>query len=1588
MSMAAFQANPGRDTGGRPRAQVPSADTAEAGHQARRQDHLRRTVRAVFPSGYADKLLTNAGNKIRCALALWLMEQGAVGANMIASGEPASGTFVPLKSVEAYLRSQHAGLWLNKSVFSWPKPADFLQHADSRGVFRVLAPPAALRGGGGGSISGTAAGALGDNPGVQLDVEGLLTTFLQDAERGYGGAAPETASSAAMAVDAAAAAAAMVKAVSALARNAFPGVSKEDLAGGAPLGGQQSAAARVAAAADAACHVRREVVGRLAAVRKLEPTGPLRARMSALGEFLRHEHAERWAECDPTAAGRGPKLKDFLLLPESRGVFRVEGGGAAGTAGGDRAVVLDVTALWRAAMSCTAPSGPHTNAALPPVVAAASAAGGHDTRLEPGAAAAPAASQASGGSSWRAALGGPGAAPAGPAGASGAAPGAPAELLEALRSKPVSELARMAFPAYVDGQPVKDQAARQLRRAIAVWLAGDPCAALGLGPRCARMSDLGHFLRQQHGAVWLDAKRKWPKLKEFVTQQRSLDVFKLLPSPGLAESEPVVQLDLEALVQAVAAVAAARTAGTAGAGAAATARATGAGPSGAGPSGARPAGAAPAAAGPPRQAAQAQAAAGAAAGGASGGRTNNRGAAVEASSADSMGTVTPAGAGAGAAAITFGDGVPEANPDQGSVPQHYDAGSVSSSGPAFPLPSPEDVAAAGLPDAQAVVVADPYGSALVAMLQHCHSCDRLGLAVQSYYGLPTLVTLYAPAALMPLAAPPPEGGADPDAGGGAEGSFIAWPAAVYVVDLLAAKLTYGDGDDGYAAADALLVSLRPLLEAPGVTKVVHDGAAAGGGEAAGGDGLAGTVAVLEAAVSASSAQVLVLGEDGVSMVPAAAGSPCRIAPLHDTRLVLRGLEAMLGLPHSPAAATLDAASALDVSAKLHHLHSHVTRLRDALAATALWGDRPALLATLAARHFAALQHEALEACACGGDGGAVAGMDALLGRPLGAGVVEAVAGDARHLPELWGEMVTTALPWVAERAAAAVHADWEQLKTSGITQKTLQGFIAANFGSPGSDLEAVLPAGWHEEPPAWLAGLPEEEARAFGGAVHQLWKTLCRQVGPDVQANPDRHTLLPLPQPFIVPGDRFRECYNWDSYWVILGLLASGLLPAARQLLSNLLGLVDVWGFVPNGARAYYTNRSQPPLLSAMVMAVVEATAAAEEEARGKAGRGRPDGAGGGECARPGATGAGTISSSSSSSGGGEAEALMREALPRLIAQHGYWTSGPKLLRLRSSGGGGGGAGGGDSRGGGGEDQHLVEGAGLGPEAARALYCDIASAAESGWDFSTRWFVGGDSLECTRTTQIVPADLNAWLYRTELDISHMAGRLGDSSTRDDFAARAADRAAAMDALMWSDADGCWHDLLLQPAPATSSPRPPADGTDTAGSASPAAATAPGDVAAQGYGEDGAGVYSAQQRVGVYASNWVPLWCGVAAPSSSRAAAAAAGLRASGLLQPGGLLTSLYRSGQQWDAPNSWPPLVHMAVEGLERSGAPGAAEAAAGLARSYVVGCRAAWRATGHMHEKYDAVVPGGVGRGGEYVPQVGFGWSNGVLLALMRRYP
>lgn len=75
----------------------------------------------------------------------------------------------------------------------------------------------------------------------------------------------------------------------------------------------------------------------------------------------------------------------------------------------------------------------------------------------------------------------------------------------------------------------------------------------------------------------------------------------------------------------------------------------------------------------------------------------------------------------------------------------------------------------------------------------------------------------------------------------------------------------------------------------------------------------------------------------------------------------------------------------------------------------------------------------------------------------------------------------------------------------------------------------------------------------------------------------------------IVPGGRFQECYYWDTYWIIKGLLACEMLDTAFSLIENFILVIQKYGFIPNGFRQYYLNRSQPPFFALMVQEVAQA---------------------------------------------------------------------------------------------------------------------------------------------------------------------------------------------------------------------------------------------------------------------------------------------------------------------------------------------------------------------------------------------------------------
>ena len=306
------------------------------------------------------------------------------------------------------------------------------------------------------------------------------------------------------------------------------------------------------------------------------------------------------------------------------------------------------------------------------------------------------------------------------------------------------------------------------------------------------------------------------------------------------------------------------------------------------------------------------------------------------------------------------------------------------------------------------------------------------------------------------------------------------------------------------------------------------------------------------------------------------------------------------------------------------------------------------------------------------------------------------------------------------------------------------------------------------------------------------------------------------------------------------------------------------------------------------------------------------------------------------------------------------------------------------------EDAELAAAA---PEEERkALMRHVASAAESGYDFGSRWFADGRSMRTIRTTRVLPSDLNGVLLAMERTIAALAERRDDRQLQAWFEHQHKTRRAALDDVFWDPRAGRWRDVVL-PAGIDAD----VDGDSTAPSAcepqgrrvAPSGVTV--ETSAWQYGD----THGAHESV--------PLFCGAATAGSATARQAVSALASSGLVQPGGVAASTtgmhsgHPTGQQWDWPNAWAPHQHMLSEGVRQYGAGfrgdvagttmDHAELALYIARGFTSSCHVAFRRDGVMHEKMDARRPGVYGGGGEYAPQVGFGWTNGACLSFLARY-
>lgn len=465
---------------------------------------------------------------------------------------------------------------------------------------------------------------------------------------------------------------------------------------------------------------------------------------------------------------------------------------------------------------------------------------------------------------------------------------------------------------------------------------------------------------------------------------------------------------------------------------------------------------------------------------------------------------------------------------------------------------------------------------------------------------------------------------------------------------------------------------------------------------------------------------------------------------------------------------------------------------------------------------------------------------------------------------------------VPHQPAAAVLADWQAAQRQ--PGYTLRDFVATRFTVPGDAPAYVPPAG--------------ETLRAH---IEGLWPVLQRHT-----STVDPHgSLLPLPQPYVVPGGRFREVYYWDSYFTLLGLASSQRWQQVRDMVDNFAWQLDQYGHIPNGNRSYYLSRSQPPFFSLMVELLARH----------------------------------------------EGDDAYRRYLPQLRIEHAFWMHGAeglapgqareRVVRLA--------------------DGQLLnrywdaravprteswtDDLATAAQASRRppsqVYRDLRAGAESGWDFSSRWLNDPAQLSSIRTTAIVPVDLNSLLFQLEQTLARASTASGARDDARHYQQLAASRRAAINTQLWDARQGYYIDRDLD---------------------------------------------SGQQRPALTAAALFPLWLKIADAAQARRTADAV---EAGLLRSGGLLTTQHDTGQQWDAPNGWAPLQWVAVDGLQQYGQQALART---LGVRFLRTVQSVYDRDGKLVEKY--VVDGSAsgGGGGEYPLQDGFGWSNGVTLALLDR--
>ena len=434
--------------------------------------------------------------------------------------------------------------------------------------------------------------------------------------------------------------------------------------------------------------------------------------------------------------------------------------------------------------------------------------------------------------------------------------------------------------------------------------------------------------------------------------------------------------------------------------------------------------------------------------------------------------------------------------------------------------------------------------------------------------------------------------------------------------------------------------------------------------------------------------------------------------------------------------------------------------------------------------------------------------------------------------------------------------------------------------------------------------------------------------------------LLFLPYSYVVPGGRFNEMYGWDSYFIILGLLHDRRIDLARGMVENFFFEIEHYGTILNANRTYYLTRSQPPFLTSMIMEVYNAEKAAGHDDKAWLARAYEFAAQDYEMwtHEPHLAGSTGLSRYYDFGNGPAAEGAQDEAgLHRQVA--GYFVVRPELAKTyvvlkdvkqpaQATG-----------------PEYNVQVCDAAQTAHRGCE-DVATVAltadyykgdrsmrESGFDISFRFEPYGAA-----THHFAPVCLNSLLYKTEKDLEEISRLLDKTAQAEQWKQRAEQRKERINRYLWDDQRGLFFDYDLR-----------------------------------------TGTRSTYE----YLTTFYPLWAGLANPQQARALARNAKV----FEQPGGLATSPNETGVQWDYPYGWAPLQLLAVEGLRRYGF---TDDANRISYEFLSTVAENFKREGTIREKYDVVTRSSDVQvsAGYQANVVGFGWTNGVFLQLLRDLP